>query len=171
MGLLSAGAVALLLLAAAVAIRSVAVRRRPGGRWSSAGGVVIDRRGRIALVRQRDRKGRWRWTFPNGRIEAGETTEAAALREVHEESGLRARIVQPIVLHEGRLHATYFFEMALLRDDGVHDRETKEVRLVSFVEAVKLLRSRRDLRVLRRLVEMRTRVAPESSGQPSRQER
>jgi ADP-ribose pyrophosphatase YjhB (NUDIX family) len=152
--------VAALLLLAVLALWL----RAPGGaertlrKWTSAGGAVIDRRGRIALVRQRDRKGRWRWTLPKGRMEPGETAEATALREVYEESGLRARIVRPIVLHEGRLHFTHFFEMTLERDDGVHDRETKEVRFVSFVEAVDLVRSRRDLRVLRRLVELGTRV-------------
>ena len=131
---------------------------RGDGKWTSAGGVVIDGRGRIALVRQRDRRGRWRWTFPKGRIDPGESAEAAALREVHEESGLRARVVRPIVLHEGRLHFTQYFEMALVRDDGVHDGETREVCRVSFVEAAKLLRSRRDLRVLRALVQAHTRV-------------
>ena len=129
----------------------------------SAAGLVIDGRGRIALVRQRNRRGRWRWTLPKGRIDPGETAEAAALREVYEESGLRACIVRPIVLHEGRLHFTYFFEMALERDEGRIDRETKEVRLVSFAEAAELLRSR-DLRVLRRLVEMRTQVVSVATG-------
>src|SRR5712671_5047004 len=151
MGVLSAGVMTLLLV--------VAIGWRRDGKWCSAGGVVIDRRGRIALVRQRDRKGRWRWTLPKGRVNPGETVEAAAVREVYEESGLRARIVRPIGLHDGRLHFTYFFEMEIERDDGVHDRETKEVRLVSFVETARMLRSRRDLRVVRRLVEMRTRVA------------
>ena len=127
-------------------------------KWTSAGGVVIDRRGRIALVRQRDRKGRMRWTLPKGRIDSGETEAEAALREVYEETGFLASIVRPIVMHEGRLHFTYFFEMTLERDDGEHDRETREVRLVSFEEAAGLLRGRRDLGVLRRLVEMRTRV-------------
>jgi 8-oxo-dGTP pyrophosphatase MutT (NUDIX family) len=152
--------VAALLLVAALAV-AAATRDRGGGafaKWKSAGGAVIDRRGRIALVRQRDRKGRWRWTLPKGRMDPGETAETTALREVYEESGLRARIVRPIVLHEGRLHFTHYFEMTLERDEGVHDRETREVRFVSFVEAVKLVRSRRDLRVLRRLVEMGMRV-------------
>ncbi|HET6147614.1 MAG TPA: NUDIX domain-containing protein [Polyangia bacterium] len=163
---------ALLLVAVAAALIGAAVaavvmlagfgapgrRRRLPRKWTSAGGLVIDGRGRIALVRQRNRRGRWRWTLPKGRIDRGETAEAAALREVHEESGLRARILRPIVLHEGRFHFTYFFEMALEGDDGAHDGETKEVRLCSFAEAATMLRSRRDLRVLRRLVEMRTRV-------------
>jgi len=38
------------------------------------------------------------------------------------------------------------------------------VRLVTFAEAAGLLRSRRDLRVLRRLVEMRTRVVSVATG-------
>ncbi len=163
MALLVVGVAALALTVVALSIAIAGARRRQQPRrrsrkWMSAGGLVIDARGRIALVRQRNRRGRWHWTLPKGRIDRGETVEAAALREVHEESGLRARIVRPIVLHEGRFHFTQFFEMALERDDGQHDRETKEVRLVTFAEAAGMLRSRRDLRVLRRLVEMRTRV-------------
>ena len=162
MPLLLVGAAALALAVVATAIAIAGARRRPRRRrsrkWLSAGGLVIDGRGRIALVRQRNRRGRWHWTLPKGRIDRGETVEVAALREVYEESGLRARIVRPIVLHEGRLHFTQFFEMALERDDGQHDSETKEMRMVTFAEAAGMLRRRRDLRVLQRLVEMRTRV-------------
>jgi len=159
-------AVAALLFGAALIASTRQGTKRLGRKWMSAGGLVIDGRGRIALVRQRNRKGRWRWTLPKGRIDPGETAEAAALREVYEESGLRARILRPIVMHEGRLHFTCFFEMALERDEGEHDGETKEVRRVSFAEAAALLRSRRDLRVLRRLVEMRTRVVSVAKPAP-----
>jgi ADP-ribose pyrophosphatase YjhB (NUDIX family) len=133
-------------------------RVRGTGKWASAGGVVVDDRDRIALVRQRDRKSRPCWTLPKGRIDAGESAETAALREVYEESGLRARIIRPLLLHEGRLHFTYYFEMALEKDDGRHDAETEEVRFVSVVEATRMIDSRRDLHVLRRLVELRTGV-------------
>lgn len=149
----------LILVAAALVIANgVGARARPRKKWSSAGGILFDKRGRIALVRQRDRKGRWRWTLPKGRIDRGETAEEAALREVYEESGMRARIVRPIALHEGRLHFTHFFEMALERDDGIHDRETKEVRLVSLAEAADLMVSRRDRQILRHLIEVRMRI-------------
>jgi 8-oxo-dGTP pyrophosphatase MutT (NUDIX family) len=148
----------LLVAAALVVAKAVGAWTRPGRKWSSAGGILFDERGRIVLVRQRDRKGRWRWTLPKGRIDPGETAEEAALREVYEESGMRGRIVRPIALHEGRLHFTHFFEMTIERDDGIHDRETKEVRLVSLAEAADLLPSRRDRIILRRLVELRTRI-------------
>ncbi len=35
------------------------------------------------------------WTLPKGKLEAGETAERAALREVEEETGLRCELVRP----------------------------------------------------------------------------
>ena len=162
MALLVVGVAALTLMVVALAIAILGARRQPRRRrsrkWMSAGGLVIDARGRIALVRQRSRRGRWQWTLPKGRMDRGETVEAAALREVYEESGLRADIVRPLVLHDGRAHYTHFYEMRLVADDGEHDGETRQVRFVSLVEATRLVRARRDLYVLRRFLEARTRV-------------
>jgi 8-oxo-dGTP pyrophosphatase MutT (NUDIX family) len=36
------------------------------------------------------------WCLPKGRVEAKETLEEAALREVHEETGLRGTIARPL---------------------------------------------------------------------------
>jgi 8-oxo-dGTP pyrophosphatase MutT (NUDIX family) len=161
MALLLVAAAALLLVLAAW-ISGPRARRRRRGKWTSAGGLVVDGRGRVAVVRQRDRRRRWRWTLPKGRIDPGETEEAAALREVYEESGLRARIVRLLVRHEGPLHFTCLYEMALEQDDRLHDGETREVRLVTLRQAARLLRGRRDLLVLRRLIELRTQVVSEA---------
>jgi ADP-ribose pyrophosphatase YjhB (NUDIX family) len=150
-----------LLVIVAAGLLLLGARTGRGRKWSSAGGMLFDERGRIALVRQRDRRGRWRWTLPKGRIDPGETAEQAALREVHEESGMLGRIVRPIAVHEGRRHFTHFFEMTLERDDGIHDRETKQVCLVSLAEAADLMSSRRDLKILRRFIELRTRTVAE----------
>lgn len=98
------------------------------------------------------------WLPPGGHIDEGELPEEAALREVYEETGLRARIVRPLGVHEGPRHFTHYFEMLLISDDGAHDHETKEVRFVSLAEAARAIRSKRDLTVLRRLMERRTRV-------------
>ena len=54
----------------------------------AAGGVVVRDDGRVALV-HRPRYDDW--TLPKGKLDAGETFEEAALREVEEETGLRAR--------------------------------------------------------------------------------
>ena len=51
-----------------------------------AGGIVIGDAGTIALVRRRDGDGAW--LFPKGHIDADESDEAAARREVLEETGL-----------------------------------------------------------------------------------
>jgi ADP-ribose pyrophosphatase YjhB (NUDIX family) len=50
----------------------------------SAGGIVIDVDGRIALVSYHGTS----WTFPKGHVEEGEDDEAAARRQIREETGL-----------------------------------------------------------------------------------
>ena len=47
----------------------------------------------VAMIATR---GRTRWGLPKGAVTEGETTEAAALREVLEETGLEAEIVKPL---------------------------------------------------------------------------
>ncbi len=68
-------------------------RRKPVKRASSAGGVVFQRAGdpvRILVLQHEGGK----WMLPKGTIEAGETPEAVAVREVREETGLsRVRVV------------------------------------------------------------------------------
>jgi diadenosine hexaphosphate hydrolase (ATP-forming) len=52
----------------------------------SAGGVILEN-GCLLLIMMRNLKGEKVWTFPKGHIEPGETPEAAAVREVAEETG------------------------------------------------------------------------------------
>lgn len=51
-----------------------------------AGGIVLGDHGTIAMVRNRGGNGAW--LFPKGHIEPGEVDEAAARREIEEETGL-----------------------------------------------------------------------------------
>lgn len=55
-------------------------------RIESAGGLVLGDSGTVALVRRRPDT---LWFFPKGTLEAGETSEEAARREIEEETGLR----------------------------------------------------------------------------------
>jgi len=57
--------------------------------------ALVDRQGRV-LIAQRP-VGKWqagRWEFPGGKVEPGETAEAAVVRELHEELGVRVDATQ-----------------------------------------------------------------------------
>ena len=45
------------------------------------------------LIGRLDRRGRLLWSLPKGHVEAGETPEDAAIREVEEETGIRGHVV------------------------------------------------------------------------------
>ena len=114
----------------------------------SAGGVVFDAAGRVALVLQRNRAGRLRWTLPKGRLDDGETPLLAARREVGEETGVFVRVVAELGIYVGKRRTTHYFHMIAVRDHGVFDEETEEVRFVSLARARRMVRSRRDRVVL-----------------------
>src|SRR5205807_827573 len=58
-----------------------------------AGAVVMNREGRALLLRK---AGEAVWVLPKGTLEPGETDEEAAVREVHEETGLRVKLLRPL---------------------------------------------------------------------------
>jgi len=62
----------------------------------SAGGLVVDLDGAVpkgALIGRIDRRGRLLWSLPKGHLEPGETAEQAAIREIHEETGISGEIL------------------------------------------------------------------------------
>lgn len=132
-------------------------------KWASAGGIVFDRDGRVAVVRQWSRSGRLRWTLPKGKLDRGESAEDAALREVYEETGVRARIVEYLGVYEGKRSHVHYFVMLAVRHDAAHDEETLEVRFVEPRRALEMVRARRDRRVLR--AQRINRAKPHRRGQ------
>ena len=63
---------------------------------TSAGGLLIDfDRDPVSavIIGRYDRRGRMVWSLPKGHIEAGETREQTAEREVREETGLIGRVL------------------------------------------------------------------------------
>ena len=72
-----------------------AATRKTRNEHSSGGAVISVRDGKphVALIATRNRT---RWGLPKGAVGHEETSEAAALREVLEETGLEAKIVKPL---------------------------------------------------------------------------
>lgn len=62
----------------------------------SSGGIVLDTAGepyRAAVIARLNRAGRVEWCLPKGHVEAGETLDETAVREVEEETGIRGKVV------------------------------------------------------------------------------
>lgn len=111
------------------------------GRPAVAVAVVT---GRLGVLVGRRRDGNPPWTFPGGKIEPGESSEDAAVRETLEEAGLRVRATGVI---GSRVHPATGFSivyMAALADEITipplaEDGELTEVRWVSVAEVRKLM--------------------------------
>jgi 8-oxo-dGTP pyrophosphatase MutT (NUDIX family) len=113
---------------------------------TSAGGLVVDQRGasaRGALIARRSRRGQLEWVLPKGHIEPGETAEAAAVREVEEETGIQGRVVTRLgaidywfVAGERRIHKTvhHFLLEAVGGELSDADIEVEEVSWVPMAE-------------------------------------
>lgn len=121
-------------------------RRRPAAtidpetkRPRAYGGFVV-RDGAVLLRAPSGKYDGERWTLPKGKPDPGETEEQTALREVLEETGVRARIVRRIPggFHTSNSTSVYFV-MEVLDDAGPLDDETRELRWVPLGEAQRFL--------------------------------
>ena len=68
----------------------------------SSGGVVVDPEGRVLLLKRSDEE---IWCLPKGTVERGESLEATALREIAEETGLRVKLLRPLIT----IHYRYYW--------------------------------------------------------------
>jgi len=95
----------------------------------SAGGIVIRKGSKGSnepketevLVTQHS--GHHGWDFPKGHLEAGESSEKAALREVEEETGVRANILSKV----GQTQYFYFDPPSHKASEGKGERVFKTV--------------------------------------------
>lgn len=70
--------------------------------------AVIIQNGQVALIERVNERGTY-YLFPGGGVEAGETLEAAAIREVYEELGITVSIVELLaIVHFGESTQYYF---------------------------------------------------------------
>jgi ADP-ribose pyrophosphatase YjhB (NUDIX family) len=73
----------------------------------AAAAIVFDAQGRVLLICRKHAPAAGSWTLPGGRAEPGESMQDAALRELHEETGLlgeHAALVTVVTLGRYEIH-------------------------------------------------------------------
>lgn len=105
------------------------------------GGILINAKREVLLVEPRDHFGGYVWTFPKGRPDSGESPAEAALREVFEETGYEAQIVQalPIAFPGSTTTTAYFLMQPVGAPGPFASDETNAVRWASLKEAEDLV--------------------------------
>lgn len=163
---------------------------------TSAGGLVVQglegppEHRSAALIGRTDRRGRVLWSLPKGHLEAGETAEQAAEREVQEETGIHGRVLTPLgdidywfVTEGRRVHKTVHhfllrFVGGELSDEDVEVTEVAWVPLaemdtrLAYADERRLVRAAHDVinspGVIAGLRSAPDATGPGSSGGPTR---
>ena len=136
----------------------------------SAGGIVLrpasrgeqaqDENWEVLVTQHSQNK---HWSFPKGLVDPGQTTEEAALREVKEEGGVEAEIIDKIgynkyvyTFEEEKIFkiVTYFLMKYISGDPKDHDWEVEEAGWYEPEEALKQLSFSQDKELLRKALKM-----------------
>ncbi len=132
--------------------------------------MVDPDRERAVLIGRLDRHGRLLWSLPKGHIEDGETVEQTAVREVKEETGISARVLQPLgtidywfVAQQRRVHKTvhHFLLESTGGELSDEDVEVTEVAWVPLAELETTLAYADERKLVRGAAEL---FAPDERG-------
>jgi len=133
----------------------------------SAGGVAFrlnDSDYEIAIISVNPSR---RWQLPKGLIDAGETPETAALREVREEAGIETELLSKIETieywyvgdHRGervRFHKLVHFFLLKYLEGNVenHDFEVVEARWVKAEDALEMLTFKSEKEIVEKAIKL-----------------
>ena len=126
----------------------------------SAGGIVFNDQGQVLVTQHSQNK---HWSFPKGLIDPGQTSEQAAVREVKEEGGVEAEIVDKVgyskyvyTLNNEKIFkvVTYFLMKYISGNIKDHDWEVSDIGWFSPEEALKELSFSQDKELLKKALEI-----------------
>ena len=105
---------------------------------------MVDSQHRAAVIGRTNSRGNLLWSLPKGHLEEGESLEAAAVREVNEETGICGRVLAPLGVidfyftAEGqRVHKTVHHYL-LIAEGGELSSDDAEVEQVAWVPLAEL---------------------------------
>ena len=120
----------------------------------SCGCIVIDN-GKVLLIQHL--KGHW--DIPKGHMEAGETEQETALREVKEETGVDVEVISDkrytleYTVENGNLkEVIYFIAKKIGGEEKAQETEVSEIRWLAFDEAVEMLTYDNSKELLRKAI-------------------
>jgi 8-oxo-dGTP diphosphatase len=119
----------------------------------AAGGLVVRRQGGQLQIVIVHRPVHQDWSFPKGKLEARETLDVAALREVREETGMTCDLLRFIghteyVDRKGRQKTVAYWIMAAVGGFFSPNEEVDELRWLNLDDASGLLSYPRDQELL-----------------------
>jgi mutator protein MutT len=137
--------------------------------------VIDEAQAKAVIIGRLDRKGRLLWSLPKGHIEAGETPEQTAVREVKEETGITAEVMLALgsidywfVAENRRVHKTvhHYLLYALSGELSDEDTEVTEVAWVTLDDLEDWLAYADERRLVRKAMQLLSEhaSAPRESG-------
>lgn len=137
--------------------------------WSNpvpAVGVVCLRADSVLLIRRGTPPRLGEWSLPGGRIEPGEGVKEAALRELHEETGVEARllglidVVDGIFPDAGRHYVLVDFAAEWVSGEPIAGDDAAEAAFLPIPDALTRVAWSETRRIIRAAVAMRDDAVP-----------
>ena len=121
----------------------------------SCGGIIFyTGKNNVKILLVKNNNGRY-WSFPKGHIEAGETEEQTAIREIKEETGLDVEIKEGFKevsdycpFGKIRKHVVFFLAQAFTDKVSMQEEEIAEYMWVDLQQAHKICVYDNDLRII-----------------------
>ncbi|PJK17247.1 NUDIX hydrolase [Chryseomicrobium excrementi] len=110
-------------------------RKERGNVWLGVAGIVINTKGEWLVVQKRYGGLNGKWSLPAGFVEGTETVDQAVLREIKEETGIDAQVIQLIGFRSGVIKEKISDNMAIFFLRPVDPEQVPDPQLDELYEA------------------------------------
>lgn len=112
-----------------------------GNVWLAAAGLLIDKDGKWLVVKKNYGGLKGKWSIPAGFVDAGETVDEAAVREVYEETGIVGEVSTILGIRSGVIKETISDNMVvflLKKKQGDLSQHSSEIETAAFMKPEEL---------------------------------